>query len=416
MSLRNNRGRATAPSAVLCGLLYCFSTNAFSTDAFSANASSANAGASTQEARVAEQRPANYSIDLSKSPSRQFTIDTLDAAFVKIHFDYFKLPKGMSIEVSDPLRREIYRYGNRERDGFTVDKAMGQNGTTSFSAMSISGPAAVVRLVGVAQEPWTRAHAVRVTRMLEGYPEDMLDAVQPEALRGDVGTRATCVNDKRSAVCYSATDPTAYDRSRPVARLVLARGSNCTAWRVGPGNHMFTNQHCIRTADEAASAEVWFNYQSTTCGGTTSGPVVKVTGASLLKNHGSLDFALFTVNNFASISQFGYLGLDVRTPLQNEQIAIPQHGGDKVQLDPAATGAPDVEIAIAPRFQHQEKDDQDPDQHQRQGRGLWRGIGDRQRHPQRHHRPVGGGVQPRAPDGRTIDLGPVKMRKHPQFG
>ncbi len=331
MSLRNNRGRATALSAVLCGLLYCFSTNAFSTDAFSANASSANAGASTQEARVAEQRPANYSIDLSKSPSRQFTIDTLDAAFVKIHFDYFKLPKGMSIEVSDPLRREIYRYGNRERDGFTVDKAMGQNGTTSFSAMSISGPAAVVRLVGVAQEPWTRAHAVRVTRMLEGYPEDMLDAVQPEALRGDVGTRATCVNDKRSAVCYSATDPTAYDRSRPVARLVLARGSNCTAWRVGPGNHMFTNQHCIRTADEAASAEVWFNYQSTTCGGTTSGPVVKVTGASLLKNHGSLDFALFTVNNFASISQFGYLGLDVRTPLQNEQIAIPQHPGARLK-------------------------------------------------------------------------------------
>lgn len=320
MSFSTHRGRTAAAAAMLCALLQCLSANA--------------ADAATprmQEGRIAELRPANHSIDLSRSPAREFTIDTLDATFVKIHFDYFNLPRGMTVEVSDPQRRELYRYGNRQRDGFTVDRTMGQDGVTSFSAMSISGPTAVVRLVGVAQEPWTRAHAVRVTRMLEGYPQDMLDAVQPEHLLGDVGTRATCVDDKRSAVCYASTDPTAYDRSRPVARLVLARGSNCTAWRVGPGNHMFTNQHCIRTADEAASAEVWFNYQATTCGGTTSGTVVKVTGASLLKTHGALDFALFTVNNFASIAQFGYLGLDVRTPLQNEQIAIAQHPGARLK-------------------------------------------------------------------------------------
>lgn len=284
--------------------------------------------AAPQEARISELRPAHYVIDLSRSSSRQFLIDTVDAAFVKVHFDYFNLPKGMAIEVSDPRRREVYRYANKVRDGFTVDKALGQDGVTSFSAMSVNGPAVRVRLIGAAQEPWTRAHAVRVSRMLEGYPEDMLDAVQP---LGEIGTRATCVNDKRSVACYAATDPTTVERSRPVARLVLARGSNCTAWRVGPNNHMFTNQHCIRTADEAASAEVWFNYQATACGGTTSGTVVKVTGASLLKNHGSLDFALFTVNNFASIQQFGYLGLDVRTPVQNEEIFISQHPGGRLK-------------------------------------------------------------------------------------
>ena len=88
MSLRKHRSRTTVVSAVLCGLLHCFS-------ATTANAADTVAAAA-QEARVAEQRPANYSIDLSTSPARQFTIDTLDAAFVKIHFDYFKLPKGMS--------------------------------------------------------------------------------------------------------------------------------------------------------------------------------------------------------------------------------------------------------------------------------------------------------------------------------
>ena len=321
-----HRTRAPAMIAALCALL-------LPVVAFAGNdipATTANTFAPMQEGRIAELRPSVHAIDLSKSPVREFTIDTLDATFVKVHFDYFNLPKGLSVEVSDPKRREVYRYGNRQRDDFTVDRAMGQNGTTGFSAMSISGPTAIVRLVGVAREPWTRAHGVRVSRILEGYPEDMLAAVQPETL-GGAGTLATCVNDKRSAVCYATTDPVAYDRSRPVARLVLARGSNCTAWRVGPNNHMFTNQHCIRTADEAASAEVWFNYQATTCGGTTAGTVVKVSGASLLKTHGAYDFALFTVNNFASIAQFGYLGLDVRTPVQNEEIDIAQHPGARLK-------------------------------------------------------------------------------------
>ncbi len=291
-----------------------------------------------QEQRIAELRPAVYSIDLTRSPSRQFAIDTLDAAFVKIHFDYFNLPKGMAIEVSDPKRREIYRYSNRTRDGFTVDASLGQDGIKSFSAMSVTGPSARVRLIGVAQEPWTAAHAVRVTRMLEGYPEDML---------GEIGTRSICgVNDKRAVACYAGTDNTAVDRSRPVARLVLARGSNCTAWRVGPSNHLFTNQHCIRTADEALSSEVWFNYQASACGGTTSGTVVKVTGASMLKNNASLDYTLFTVNNFASIASFGYLGLEVRAPVTGEEMFIPQHPGGRLKELAVVSGGARCKITV----------------------------------------------------------------------
>ncbi|TXH66176.1 MAG: hypothetical protein E6Q88_12400, partial [Lysobacteraceae bacterium] len=326
MSIVSSRCRLMAPLQAL--LLLCCPI--LCATAFGVIASDTVAPA-PQELRIADTRSAVRSIDLSVSPVRQFEIATPDAAFIKVHFDYFNLPKGMAIEVYSPDRREVYRYDNTRRDGYTVDRASGQDGVRSFSAMSISGAVARVRLIGQAQEPWTRAHAVRVSRVLEGFPEGMLESLQRDNLLGDIGANATCVNDKRAVACYATTDPITVNRSRPVARLVLARGSNCTAWRVGPGNHMFTNQHCIRTADEAASAEVWFNYQATACGGTTSGTVVKVTGASLLKNHGSLDFALFTVNNFASIAQFGYLGLDVRTPVLNEEIFISQHPGGRLK-------------------------------------------------------------------------------------
>ncbi len=282
--------------------------------------------------RIAELRDADHRLDLKRSPVRQFEVRTPDASFIKIHFDYLNLPKGMAVEVFNPDGSEVYRYSNEQRDGYTVDKALGQNGFDSFSALSISGPVANVRLVGKAQEPWTSVHGVRVSRVLEGYPEDMLESLQRDDLLAEPVTKAICgSNDKRAVACYAASDATAVDRSRPVARLVMSGGGLCTAWRVGSGNHMFTNNHCFTTTAEVAAAEVWFNYQATTCAGTTSGATTKVTGASMLKTDPTLDYTLFSVNNLASLASFGYLGLDARLPTLGEEIFIPQHPGGRIK-------------------------------------------------------------------------------------
>ncbi|MDZ4812191.1 MAG: proprotein convertase P-domain-containing protein [Pseudomonadota bacterium] len=282
--------------------------------------------------RIAELRDADHTLDLKRSPTRQFEVRTPDASFIKIHFDYLNLPKGMAVEVFNPDGSEVYRYTNEQRDGYTVDKALGQNGFDSFSALSISGPVANVRLVGKAQEPWTSIHGVRVSRVLEGYPEDMLESLQHDDLLAGPVTKAICgSNDKRAVACYAASDATAVDRSRPVARLVMSGGGLCTAWRVGSGNHLFTNNHCFTTTAEVAAAEVWFNYQATTCAGTTSGTTTKVTGASMLKTDPTLDYTLFSVNNLASLASFGYLGLDARLPTLGEEIFIPQHPGGRIK-------------------------------------------------------------------------------------
>lgn len=280
--------------------------------------------------KIADQRAADLRLDAGTADSkRTLAIRTPDAAFIKVHFDRFSLPEGVTLEVSSPDGREVYRYRQGALGPHTVDAALGQDGRTSFSAMSISGPVALLRLVGQARGPWRAGDGVVVSKYLEGYPEDMLQELQDDGLLSPVGPESICgSNDKLAAACYAPSDPTAYDRSRPVARLLLSGGSLCTAWRVGPDNRMFTNNHCTSTAAGVAASEAWFNYQLATCGGS-SAPVTKVAGDTLLRTDTTLDYTLFTVKNFDTIASFGYLGLDVRQPTLGEEIFIAGHPGGR---------------------------------------------------------------------------------------
>ncbi|WP_170113449.1 proprotein convertase P-domain-containing protein [Ahniella affigens] len=287
--------------------------------------------------KVADLRTVDVTLDqaLAKRQGAALgaEIRTLDASFIKVHFDYFNLPSGLSLEVASDDGSEVYRYSNKSRDGHTVDPSLGQDGRFSFSAMSVHGPAANLRIVGKAKEAWTSAHGVRVSRYLEGYPEALIAGLmQDDLLSLGNAPKAICgVDDKRGVACYQSSDATAFDRSRPVARLVLSGGGLCTTWRVGPNNHLFTNNHCFATQSEVAAAEVWFNYQAAACGGTSSATTTKVTGATMLKTDATLDYTLYTVNNFANLASFGYLGLDNRLPVQGEEIFIPQHPGGRLK-------------------------------------------------------------------------------------
>ena len=279
--------------------------------------------------KIADQRNANLRLTAA-SLGRIHEIRTSDASFVKVHFDHFSLPDGVTLEVFSPDRTQLYRYSNATRDGNTVDEAMGQNGRTSFSAMSIHGPVALMRLVGTPRGAWRSGDGVRVSRYLQGYSERKLRELKIDGMvDGGFGTRSIIgTDDKRAAACYASSDPTAFDRSRPVARLVMSGGGLCTTWRVGPDNRMFTNNHCIATASATASAEVWFNYQLSSCGGSAATPT-KVAGDQMLATNTTLDYTLFTVKNFANISSFGYLGLETRAATLNEEIMIAGHPGGR---------------------------------------------------------------------------------------
>lgn len=273
-------------------------------------------------------------LGLSKSAwSQPVRIGTPDAAFIKVHFEHFDLPAGVTLQVSNPQGTEVYRYRQGDLGRHTVDAALGEDGKTRFGAMSIAGNTAVLRLVGTPTEPWAPRHGVRVSRYDEGFPQELMGELSDAGLLGgDVSAKSICgVKDSRPVACYAGTDATAVARSKPVALILLNGTKWCTAWRVGADNRIFTNNHCLDSAADVAASEYWFNYQATTCTGTTSGTLTKVAGDKLLKTDQTLDYSLLTVKNFAAISSFGYLSLEVRKPVLGEEIYISGHPATRMK-------------------------------------------------------------------------------------
>lgn len=243
------------------------------------------------------------------------------ASFIKVHFQQLKLPAGAYVQVSSADGQEYYRYDGRSTAQATFNPAAGEDGRQRFAAMSVSGEQALITLVLPAGVGWQDGHQLKIDKFFAG-----LAAVDP-APDSDVSTFSTCgINERRDAVCYASSHASAFDRSRPVARLLIGGSGLCTGWRVGKDNHLLTNNHCVATAGELSGTEVWFNYQNSQCGKNSPATVVKVTGQQLFRTDYTLDYTLFSVNDFTRISSFGHLGLTVRPPQQGESIFIPQHG------------------------------------------------------------------------------------------
>lgn len=249
------------------------------------------------------------------------TVQHLGAQYVKLHFSQVQWPAGAVLVVRNPDNTERYQYRADDLRQATFQAELGDNGNQQFSAMSISGDTAIVE--------WHWPSQTNAQLLMTATPVAVIDSyfVGKQDPTAELTTFSTCgANERRDVQCWANSHPTEFERTRPVARLLIGGSSLCTGWRVSSDNRIFTNNHCVETNSEATSTEFWFNYQNTSCGGNTRETIVKVTGASLLKTDYTLDYSLITVNNFANISQFGYFGLDVREATQGERIYIPQHG------------------------------------------------------------------------------------------
>ena len=266
--------------------------------------------------------PAEYATELQQ-------VHVPGAPFIKLHFARLRLPEGVVIEISSPDGHESYSYSATQRDAFTFDIEQGDDGENSFWAMSISGDTAIVRARGDLSGFDPSVHVIDIDSYL-GTPRDKKTDPSPPVSKIETECGESELYD---AVCWADSYPDEYERATPVAMLITSSGKECTAWRVGSDNRMFTARHCIASQSQLDGAEIWFNYEMTVCGGDTPGSEVKVTGDQLLKQDYHLDYALFTVNDFTSISRFGNLGLDVRNGDIGEGIFIPQHGlGNPRQL------------------------------------------------------------------------------------
>jgi hypothetical protein len=282
------------------------------------------------------------------SSTRSLTLSYPGSSYVKPHFSRLLMLPGDSLTVSDPAGKQVSTY----RWGLTDQWAMSVDGDTAVLTLHskssrLAGGGVMVDRVARGFTPMEREGQKRDERARR-------DAAI-KAMRGGSRTESVCGSDNSAdAVCYQTSDPVAYRNSKAVARLLINGNELCSAWRVGPNNRLFTNHHCFTATADARNTEVWFNYECAVCGGYATLRPTKVWGDQVLATDSTLDYTLFSVQNFAAIQSYGYLSLDVRDPARGEQLYIPQHpGGDPTVIaiesdqdrggncavdDPAATG------------------------------------------------------------------------------
>jgi hypothetical protein len=272
--------------------------------------------------KIGEIESTDIHLGYLQEESRSQMIHYSDASFIKVHFATLRLLEGDYVTVSDPTGIEIYTYPNGPDDG--------SNGENGLWATSVMGDTAIIELhseYNLSELKMTTEELQQYGAVIDGYTrgygQDRLNKVN-----GDLGIQEIHgENDHKDVICYQSSYATEYERSQAVALLILDNGTrDCTGWRVGPrGETMLTNEHCITSQEELAAAEIWFNYQATTCGGDDTAEVTKVMGDTLLMDNDTLDFALFTIKDPQTAAKFGYVEIDARGPVLDEEIYIPQH-------------------------------------------------------------------------------------------
>jgi lysyl endopeptidase len=234
-----------------------------------------------------------------------------DAGYVKVHFERLLLDTGDFVTVSSPDGAESYRYEESMIDQW---------------ATSITGDTAIIELHRGPGSGGSSALGALIDKAAYGFTSEEVDGMAQERADEARPEESICQGDeKRSSVCYRTSYPAVVDHAEPVARLLIDGTVLCTAFRVGESNRMLTNHHCFTETQEAQNTEVWFGYDCVACGADLANAPVKVRGEEVLATSKSLDYTLFTVDDFERIERFGYLELSDEPARKGEAIYIPQH-------------------------------------------------------------------------------------------
>ncbi|HYN22253.1 MAG TPA: serine protease [Thermoanaerobaculia bacterium] len=274
------------------------------------------APAQAQRVKVGDERP--YEVATSAYPrgaanrpvTWSETIVSPGATFLRVHFEKLNLPDGDYITVSSPDSDEFWTYTGK-----------GPRGTGEFWSFAVEADVAVVELHSGSQKRGAR-FGVSIDRIAHGTAPMWEDnGPAPWVICG--------TNGSRNAVCHTSVN------ARPVARLSFQSGGSsfvCTGWLVaGPNSStMLTNNHCFDTQSETNTVQARFNYQTTTCTGTTIASFTTYAGGTFLRTSASLDYTLITLQGNPEAT-WGEYTATTKTPTVGMAINFPQHPGGGVK-------------------------------------------------------------------------------------
>lgn len=206
------------------------------------------------------------------------TITSPGATFLRLHFVDVKLAKGDTLSVSDLDGVQTWTYTER-----------GPNGNGDFWSFSIDSDAVKVEV----NNKSGKSRGFRIAEVGHGTI----------ALDSDASTQVVCGTEGRQAIACHLGDPVINNAQRPVSRMLYTvknRQYLCTGELVAGSNSstLITNNHCIDSQTVASTLQARFNYQYTTCSGTTLATYTTYNGGTFLKTSsvtGGLDYTLMTM-------------------------------------------------------------------------------------------------------------------------
>lgn len=259
-----------------------------------------------------------------------FQINEPAATYLAVHFTDFDLAPGDFLLISDAQGGQSYTLEGR-----------GKMGMGTFWSQHVKGSAVILQLMVSSS---TGGQGFRIDQYVTGFL-DLGSAPATVAASGKVTAAAAAsaetegskgreiqalcgTDDKRNAVCFKDSYPLAYERSRPVARLLINGSSLCTGWLVSSQNHLMTNEHCVSSEYDAMNTDYEFmaeapNCEDMNCQLCYAGTVVS--GATFIQSNTDLDYALLQFTAASPASTYGYLQVENRPPVIGEQFFIPQH-------------------------------------------------------------------------------------------
>ncbi len=237
------------------------------------------------------------------------------AMYIAPHFSKVDLDPGDFVVVRSPDGSRSWRYERPSGKSHILE---------NFWGIAIPGDTAVIELHTV-----TRGRA-------DGY---VIDKFARGLTLAELGTESCAYktesgcapDDSLEAKCYQASEAVAYNRAKPVARLLINGTQWCTGWLFGSDNEILTNEHCIKTAGDAAQTQVEFMAEGATCTsmcaveGWCPGTVV-ATSTNLIRANKDYDYALVKpVTPKSLIATYGYLQARLAGAQIDERIYVPQH-------------------------------------------------------------------------------------------
>lgn len=245
------------------------------------------------------------------------------ASYIAVHFSKFELAEGDYLLVKSPDNERSWSY--TDKGNYNSDKP-----DEGFWSIPIYGSELIIEIYK--NSDITNYYGYTIDKFARGYTEEEMD--------GEEDFEALCGSDNSlNAKCYQSSEPTVYNRSRAVARLLINGTSACTGWLIGDQGHIMTNNHCVGSSSAANNVTVEFMAEGSTCATNCNSwfgcpGTIAASSTGLVQTHINLDYSLLSLPTNVS-GTYGFLQLRPAGASVGERMYIPQHPqawGKKIAL------------------------------------------------------------------------------------